>query len=274
MVTLTKPTWEKIEWLEAIVPRQIYGKSLGYAPLRRWDSFPSFSLISVIQVMWSLITGKMPPMPPRPVFPRNKRSWIRETTTRAQFQEILDYHGYKGPISYCHHLFDDMGSPNDRYGDVDDDLRDTLYKCMFHRPADRPTLKALLDQAKLKIVPGAFPSEDDDMILEWVRRWFYDAPIPPTPPPAPRLPPFRGLTKSPPGSRFGDASGLSDFESSSQGSGGSGGGPPGGPPGPTAPTAALGPTIWLTIRYNAAFPYRGLYQRVHNAAPGNQCGRE
>ncbi|ETS76688.1 hypothetical protein PFICI_12075 [Pestalotiopsis fici W106-1] len=230
--------------------------------------------------MWMLITGLAPPSPPKPVFPPDQNHHITASTPRSQYHTILQNVGYNGPISYCAILCDSIDSPADPFASVDQDLRWTIFRCLYHCPHHRPNLNELLDQAKEKIGPNIFPGETDAQINTWVENWFYSAPPPPPPPP----PPSGG------GGGGGGDDGDDGDDVSSGGGGPGGGGPGGGGPGGGGPggggpggggpggggggpggTLSLSGTgLWVNIRYNAAFPSG--YRRIMTPGTNAQCG--
>ncbi|KAI1083986.1 kinase-like protein [Whalleya microplaca] len=74
------------------------------------------------------------------------------------------------PVSYCVLLLTD-----DRFKDVDIELREELSRCMRHNPADRPTLIQLLQRAKTG-AGKVFANEPDETVKAWVQRAIYGAP--------------------------------------------------------------------------------------------------
>ncbi|KAK8053000.1 hypothetical protein PG996_012301 [Apiospora saccharicola] len=60
------------------------------------------------------------------------------------------------------------------YSEVDRELRQTIVNCLKHNPKDRPTLEALLDQAK-KAVGRRRRDATAGEIRGWVQRYVYDA---------------------------------------------------------------------------------------------------
>ena len=79
--------------------------------------------------MWVFITRLNVPVPPQPQVPHGLEGL-------QNIDEHVDVNDL--PVSYCEYLCD----PNVHdYDWVDEELRKTIYKCMYHRPRDRPTLE-------------------------------------------------------------------------------------------------------------------------------------
>ena len=120
--------------------------------------------------MWSLITGFQPAKPPQPQVPPGLDipDGLNPEELENELRRRLVGDKKNTPISYCSMLL----GPTDAYEWVDKDLRQRIYECMYHRPQDRPTLSALLDEALYKNSPVIFPEETDEDIRRWVNRWF------------------------------------------------------------------------------------------------------
>ncbi|KAK7992672.1 kinase-like protein [Apiospora saccharicola] len=98
--------------------------------------------------MWQLITYCEPPAPPRLV--------------------TVEIFRRRATQSYAVNL--DAAE----YSEVDRELRQTIVNCLKHNPKDRPTLEALLDQAK-KAVGRIRRDATAGEIRGWVQRYVYDA---------------------------------------------------------------------------------------------------
>ncbi|KAI1122628.1 hypothetical protein F5Y10DRAFT_286997 [Nemania abortiva] len=221
--------------------------------------------------MWQLITKYEPPQPPAPQPPYAEVD--RYPAYNMHGQTDLDdifldpkYANFK--ISYCPLLQDPRV---DQYNWVDERLRKTIFRCMYHRPDDRPTLAELQREAERALRTG-FPDETDDYIREWMQYWFFDAQASqPSPPSSPGSPGSPGSPSSPSPPRNPE--------------------PPGAPgaPGPSgtsdvAPSAPIIPgaelqapqsegdlhRLQLTIQFNAEFPNG--HVRVPNQANELRCG--
>jgi hypothetical protein len=115
--------------------------------------------------MWSLITKCHPPTPPQPQLP---------TGTVPGPAHLLDGLLQDVAVSYCPLLMDTTIT---NYNWADVELRQTIYRCMYHKPEDRPSLGELLATAKQNVQKNF--NETDDNIRNWIAQWFYDAPRPP-----------------------------------------------------------------------------------------------
>lgn len=130
-----------------------------------------------------------PPTPPQPLVPPQLAHLFTKETPREVYDAIFRANGYTGPISYCFKLCEHIDKPPERdpFSWVDNDLRETIYRCMYHNPTHRPDLEELLNQAKAKMGSDNRPDEDDASVRDWVKRWFYDAhpaEAPPSDPPS------------------------------------------------------------------------------------------
>ncbi|ETS76687.1 hypothetical protein PFICI_12074 [Pestalotiopsis fici W106-1] len=218
--------------------------------------------------LWCFITMQKPPMPPQPQIPPNYRHLINDDTPVDQYDQILESAGYRGPISYCYKLCENVRQPDDPFGWVDLDLRQTLYRCMYHNPDHRPDFAELISQAMGK-VGGGIPGEDDGVVRAWVEKWFYNAPAPPPPPPPP-----------PPPNEFVES--LTHYQSSNHGGGGMeldgaafvfGGSHGGGYFNNAAGLPPLTPAQQAFLdRFRTDYPHGA--QKIHNVAGEQQCGRK
>ncbi|KAI8635549.1 hypothetical protein F5Y19DRAFT_469425 [Xylariaceae sp. FL1651] len=238
-------------------------------------------LVPRLKTMWVLITKYEPPIPPDPQPPYDQvHNYPRDNSGRRKIGDLFEeaeYNDFK--ISYCALLRDPQ--VND-YDWVDETLRQTLFKCMHHKPDDRPTLPELLEEAEAN-VKKPFLGEEDRNIREWIQHWFYDsvgqAPSSnsssdnggggssgddPPPPPRP-LPPERTGGRGgrggrgARGGRGGGRGGGSGEGGGDGGDGGDGGGGGGG-----------GIAIINRNKFNREFPHG--WQRIFNAEPGLRCG--
>ncbi|KAI5865435.1 hypothetical protein GGS23DRAFT_594961 [Durotheca rogersii] len=137
---------------------------------------PWTNIWQIALVMWSLITKMRAPTPPQPQVPADLLPLIgpaiEDKHQTANFMGKKEY--AMRPISYCPLLCDPRTT---EYDWVDEPLRRCLYACMYHRPADRPTLEQLLDEAThnaAREFDG--PGEDDAAVRDWVYKWFYSPP--------------------------------------------------------------------------------------------------
>lgn len=120
--------------------------------------------------MWSLITKLEPPRPPEPQIPlQHFQNYINNMYGPQLDNSLKTQIGGDPPISYCSLLMDPVNDNDYTY--VDQDLRWTIYQCMYHRPEDRPELHTLLEQARGKINEN-FPNETDQYVREWVHTWY------------------------------------------------------------------------------------------------------
>ncbi|KAI1636932.1 hypothetical protein F4809DRAFT_661876 [Biscogniauxia mediterranea] len=101
--------------------------------------------------LWQLMTGARAPLPPA-VAPAD------------------DPNDPNAPVSYC-----TLINTWQQYAYIDADLRRTVYRCMMHRPADRPSLLTLMNEAK-EGIKRSYPGESDDEISAWVAKLLYNAP--------------------------------------------------------------------------------------------------
>ncbi|KAI2465711.1 kinase-like domain-containing protein [Annulohypoxylon bovei var. microspora] len=102
--------------------------------------------------MWVMITKMRPPLPPQ----------------NSQYSRQVEY-GPNDHAHYCPVIFDD----NPQYNYIDEELRTTIRDCMRHDPRERPTLAALLEQAR-NGVARQFPGESDDYIKGWVQNLYVE----------------------------------------------------------------------------------------------------
>ncbi|KAI0377989.1 kinase-like domain-containing protein [Hypomontagnella monticulosa] len=132
---------------------------------------PHTNIWGIASSMWSLITGFQPAKPPQPQVPPGLDipDGLNPEELENELRRKLVGDKKNTPISYCSMLL----GPTDAYEWVDKDLRQRIYECMYHRPQDRPTLSALLDEALYKNSPVIFPEETDEDIRRWVNRWIY-----------------------------------------------------------------------------------------------------
>ncbi|KAI1377846.1 kinase-like protein [Hypoxylon crocopeplum] len=122
-------------------------------------------------LMWIIITQNDPPQPPQPQIPPGVVIPPNNNGNPRSIDQIIRATNPDMPISYCPLLMD-----GDSYGFVDEELRRTVYQCMYHRPSHRPTVEALLEQA-VRGSKKAFPREGDDTVKEWVDRFILNAPL-------------------------------------------------------------------------------------------------
>ena len=73
---------------------------------------------------------------------------------------------------------------NERYDDVDIDLRELAVKCMMERPADRPRMREIETLIRRKTSDRAWPVDPEQD--EWIRD-FFAVPDPPVPKPMAQL---------------------------------------------------------------------------------------
>ncbi|KAI1485159.1 kinase-like domain-containing protein [Biscogniauxia mediterranea] len=106
---------------------------------------------SIALSLWQLMTGARVPFPPVVAPPE-------------------DPNDPNAPVSYC-----TLINTHQRYAYIDADLRRTVYRCMMHRPADRPSLLTLMNEAK-EGIKRSYPGESDEEISAWVAKLLYNAP--------------------------------------------------------------------------------------------------
>ncbi|KAK6222345.1 hypothetical protein LQW54_001045 [Pestalotiopsis sp. IQ-011] len=145
------------------IPPQPNGDQIGDHPLVGSYSRKT-NIWQIAWSMWCFLTMRYPPRPPQAQVPPHLRHLV-VGQSRSAYDNILfnSPNLYTGPISYCAVLCDQRGQPGDAYAWVDDDLKQTLWECMYHNPADRPDLQTLLAQAQAKMAPGTFPAENANM---------------------------------------------------------------------------------------------------------------
>lgn len=208
--------------------------------------------------MWCLITRLEVPLPPQPQIPLDLLGTVQfpNPSNKRGFDEILAARGYSGPISYCALLLDQRS----KYEWVDNDLRNVLYRCMFHRPADRPSLEELLEMAKGKVAEEG--QDTDNAVRSWVKKWLYDAP-----------PPSSSLSGGDGGD---DGNGGTDDDISgngggddSGGNGGDGGGDDEAGAGGDGAAAHASQTQY-GMQFDSDFPNGA--DKIPNHVPGNECG--
>ncbi|GAP88215.1 putative serine threonine protein kinase protein [Rosellinia necatrix] len=185
------PEWEAID-LDPAGHQLADSRTCGYYSYKT-------NIWSIGLTMWQLITRYNPPIPPaaQPPYevvdqyvPYNEHG---QTNLDLIFKDP-QYKDFK--VSYCALLLDPRTT---EYDWVHKDLRETIFKCLYHKPDDRPSLQELLQEAE-KNTQLEFPGETDEYIKEWIQYWFFDAtadaswtppsPIPPLnqPPPPTELP--------------------------------------------------------------------------------------
>ncbi|OTA54525.1 kinase-like protein [Hypoxylon sp. EC38] len=127
---------------------------------------------SIALIMWVLITQLDPPKPPQPQIPPGVQiPKAKEGEEEPDIDRLILQAQPNARISYCPLLID--GDDGDlEY--IDEELRRTIYECMYHNPAHRPTIEDLLTQA-IQGVKKTFPNEDDERVQRFVSQFFYDA---------------------------------------------------------------------------------------------------
>lgn len=128
---------------------------------------PPMNVWGIAITMWAVITQTVPPSPPQPQIPPN----VQVPAGLMDVDAYLRDHHPNEPISYCVGLM----SPGNLWEYVDEDLRRTIYQCMYHKQRLRPTVETLLPQA----MEGAlrqFDGEDDETIKQFVNELVFDAP--------------------------------------------------------------------------------------------------
>ncbi|KAK6840362.1 hypothetical protein PG995_016116 [Apiospora arundinis] len=98
--------------------------------------------------MWQLITYYKPPRPPR----------LRTRLVRGQ--ELRSY---------------SLLLDEEKYRDVDFELRSTIFNCLRHVPSERPSIQFLLDQALKGVARRSTGDATEGEIRGWVQRYVYDA---------------------------------------------------------------------------------------------------
>ncbi|KAI0483486.1 hypothetical protein F4859DRAFT_528879 [Xylaria cf. heliscus] len=253
------PEWQQIE-----VDR--YGDQLADSRTCGYYSNKTNIWASAL-TMWELITKLQPPTPPAPQPPYSEVLNFPPYNDQGQTNMDLifddpQYAEFK--ISYCALLRDPTVTD---YDWVDENLRDTIFRCMYHKPNDRPSLEELLSQAERNVEVDA-SGESDEYIREWIQYWFFDAPRGGGPrPPGGPLPPGGkprpgGQPPAPPGGQLPV--------------------PPAGPPYtppillPASPIPfGVGLNLHPNLQHlldelNKAFPHG--YDRIFNPGTGLRCG--
>ncbi|KAK6073202.1 hypothetical protein SCUP234_08800 [Seiridium cupressi] len=244
------------EW--DMIPPNPNGPELGENEVAGKYSCKS-NIWQIAWTMWCLITRLNPPLPPQPQIP--EELWSNYAfpagTSKHDFDAHLEEIGYDGPISYCPLLCDlDI----EDYDWADLDLRNTIYRCMYHLPSDRPSLDELLRAAKAKIAQNF--NEPDDEIRRWIKKWLYDAPMPP--------PQAGSRGGSSANWGFGGSSGPSSAGGSSGGRGRASGKSGSVGNSPVEPINGNVVQALYDQKMNARFPYG--WTNIFNNEPGNRCG--
>jgi hypothetical protein len=102
--------------------------------------------------MWTLITHCYPPLPPR----AGKISLASGGQVDSYGSRLMDVEW------------------NRRY---DSELRLMVARCMAHDPAERPSLRELLQNAEAGVQKDQGPDEDDTSIKQWVNDVMNSAPV-------------------------------------------------------------------------------------------------
>ncbi|KAI1344398.1 kinase-like domain-containing protein [Xylariaceae sp. FL0016] len=118
---------------------------------------PWSNIWGIANVMFSLITGAMPPQPPRP-----RKATLRYAPDGNQVEAV----------TYGR----DLLSNSALYGYADRNLRETVVKCMNHFPHERPELHVLLEEAIREQRNNH--GETDAQVIQWVQAMGLDV-IPP-----------------------------------------------------------------------------------------------
>ncbi|KAI0553968.1 kinase-like domain-containing protein [Xylaria curta] len=222
--------------------------------------------------MWQLITKFVSPTPPTPQPPYDEVDNyppfnVHGQTDMDQIFKDPKYADFK--ISYCPLLRDPEVQD---YDWVDEKLRETIFKCMYHKPDDRPSLAELLSEAE-RNVELDISGESDEEVRRWIQYWFFDAPKgnpsraapggqssvppggqPPTPPKGQPPPSLKGQLPKPQGVQPQASPRLIPAS-----------------PIPSGAEPELTDIMrQRIIRLNADFPNG--YDRVFNSADGNLCG--
>ncbi|KAI0595087.1 hypothetical protein F4775DRAFT_595576 [Biscogniauxia sp. FL1348] len=253
---------------------------------------PHTNIWGIAVVMWILITKLEFPAPPDPQLPYDQVNRAPGQKDKKDFRkERKAYKAATGEdhkISYCALLMD----PNVHdYDWVDPELREILFRCMYHNPLDRPNLSALLDSA-IKGTAKQFPGETDSEVRKWVYDWIYEGPDPPPQPSS------AGSSSAGSGGGSDDDNNNNNNNNKNGAGGGSGGGSDGGGSGKGSgghgegEGGAGGGNIfdaapdkgYLEALDDGAHPLRqelqqdflatfpNGFERIFNAAPGLQCG--
>ncbi|KAI8964237.1 kinase-like domain-containing protein [Daldinia sp. FL1419] len=151
--------WDKI-------PPNPYGFEIGVDPIT--GSYSSATNIwGIALTMWIIITQKAVPQPPQPQIPPGSgitRGGSLLGSIDAAVRNLHPDH----PVSYCPLLMDGQ------FNHVDVDLRKTIYECMYHNPLHRPTVEALLIQAR-EGIKKQFAGETDEAVNAWVNKFIFSA---------------------------------------------------------------------------------------------------
>ncbi|KAI3330045.1 hypothetical protein F4824DRAFT_516098 [Ustulina deusta] len=252
------PEWEKVEG----------GQDGDYLANSRTCGYYSnkTNIWSIAMTMWELITKTEAPVPPNPQPPYNLRDMYPPYNNEGQIAFDLIFHdpAYADfKISYCPLLLDpDVHD----YDWVHKTLRETIFKCLYHKPDDRPTLEELLREAEenLRVDFG----ETDAYIRDWIQRYFFNSPSPPPaqssssgnlPPQGNPQPPLPSGFIPPPGPAGGSSAPQQPNVD------------------PVTPQNAISQddrdnTVrhQMRVRFNNDFPYG--WTRIPNAATGLMCG--
>ncbi|KAI1118303.1 kinase-like domain-containing protein [Nemania sp. NC0429] len=176
------------EWMKVEADR--YGDQLANSRIAGFYTNKT-NIWQIGMTMWELITRWEPPIPPAPQPPYEE---VGRFPPWDPYRGGFDYDTLLGKgkyrnfkISYCPLLMDPEA---EGFEWIDEDLRATIYKCLYHKPDDRPSLRELLKEAEEKI-DAEFKGESDDFIREWVQYWLFDVTFDPdssggsAPPPGP-----------------------------------------------------------------------------------------
>ncbi|KAK7751341.1 hypothetical protein SLS62_006747 [Diatrype stigma] len=137
-----------IDW-DYVAPKEPIGWELSEQPVAGNYGAP-MNVWGIALTLWNVITKLRPPIPPQ-----------------RQNSSMLDP---SEPLTYCHLLL----TTDARFRYVDPELKQVLQQCLRHDPKDRPSLLALLRQAKRGITK-TFPDEPDEAIRTWMHNLLYNA---------------------------------------------------------------------------------------------------
>ncbi|KAI1758237.1 hypothetical protein F4782DRAFT_544575 [Xylaria castorea] len=161
------PEWEQIE-------ENRYGDQLADSRTCGYYS-NKMNIWSSALTMWELITKLLPPTPPAPQPPYDEVDSYPAFNNQGQTDMDLIFNDPRFAdfkISYCALLRDPRVTD---YNWVDEKLRETIFKCMYHKPDDRPSLHELLSEAE-RNVELDISGESDEEVRRWIQYWFFDAP--------------------------------------------------------------------------------------------------
>ncbi|KAI0392615.1 kinase-like domain-containing protein [Xylariaceae sp. FL0594] len=129
---------------------------------------PPMNVWAVALIMWQLITGLHPPMPPN-----RGRATDRDGNRLPTHYAVLILDPDPHPPAHTGGRRRRQGQ-HEGYAHVDYELRHTIARCLAHDPAKRPPAGRLLEEAK-RGIRKRFPGETEAMVRRWVNEYIDNA---------------------------------------------------------------------------------------------------